>query len=107
MKLAPEPKYKTLYSKLRKEHDALKIEYELLRDKAFRLSDMILSGRGGSVVVRDGNHMIEVPERIANWMIEYDLPWQVFKCDTHGGWLTELDSSFPYHMEMCRCEQCE
>ncbi|RGP86556.1 hypothetical protein BC354_13230 [Vibrio cholerae] len=107
MKLAPEPKYKTLYSQLRKEHEALKVEYELLKDKVFRLSDMVLSGNVGSLVVSDGDFMVEVPKRIAEWMIEYDLPWQVFKCELHGDWITELDSSFPYHMEMCKCDRCK
>lgn len=107
MKLAPEPKYKTLYSELRKEHEALKIECELLKDKVFRLSNMVLSGKVGSVVVSEGEFMLEVPKHIAEWMIEYDLPWQVFKCDEHGDWINELDSSFPYHMEMCKCEKCK
>ncbi|EOC5887550.1 hypothetical protein ACI495_004420 [Vibrio vulnificus] len=106
MKLAPEPKYKSLYSELRKEHDALMIECELLKDKVFRLSEMVLSGNVGNVVVSDGDLMLEVPKHIAEWMIEYDLPWQVFRCDTHGDWINELDSSFPYHMEMCKCERC-
>ncbi len=106
MKLAAEPKYKTLYSGLRKEHEALKIECELLKDKIFRLSEMVLSGSVGSVAVQDGNCMLEVPKRVAKWMIEYDLPWQVFKCEEHGEWIDELDSSFPYHMEMSKCERC-
>ncbi len=106
MKLAPEPKYKSLYSKLNKEHEALKLECELLKDKVFRLSHMITTGSVGCVAVPDGNVMLEVPKQIAEWMIEYDLPWQVFRCDDHGDWITELDSSFPYHMEQCKCRHC-
>ncbi len=107
MKLAPEPKYKTLYSQLKKEHEALKIERDLLMDKVFRLSEMVLSGNVGNVVVSNGDFMLEVPKHVAEWMIEYDLPWQVFKCEIHGDWITELDSSFPYHMEMCKCDKCK
>lgn len=107
VKLAQEPKYKSLYSKLSKEHEALKLECELLKDKVFRLSNMVISGSVGCVAVPDGGVMLEVPQRIAEWMIEYDLPWQVFKCDTHGDWIAELDSSFPCHMEQCKCEKCK
>ncbi|GHW54533.1 hypothetical protein [Vibrio cholerae] len=106
MKIAPEPKYKKLYSELLREHKALKIQFDLLKDKTLRLSDMVLSGNVGSVVVSEGDFILEVPKYIAEWMIEFDLPWQVFKCDTHGDWITELDSSFPYHMEMCKCPRC-
>ncbi len=107
MKIAPEPKYKTLYSELRKEHEALKVECDLLRDKVFRLSDMVLSGKVGNVIVPDGDFMLEVPKHIAEWMLEFDLPWQIFKCETHGDWINELDSSFPFHMEMCKCDKCK
>ncbi|MEZ8292411.1 hypothetical protein AB6D11_01010 [Vibrio splendidus] len=106
MKLAQKPKYKSLYSGLFKEHEALKIECELLKDKVFRLSNMVLSGNIGSVVIPDGDLMLEVPNHVVQWMIEYDLPWQVFKCETHSEWINELDSSFPFHMEMCKCDKC-
>lgn len=107
IQLAPEPKYKKLYSALREEHEALKLERDLLKDQVFRLSQMVLSGEVGEVVVDEGGLGISVPKRVAEWMIEYGLPWQVFKCDEHGDWVTELDSSFPYHMEMCRCDLCK
>ena len=106
IKLATEPKYKTLYSKLKKEHDNLKIENQLLRDKVYDLSNMVLSGKVGEVIVEDGMQPISVPKHVAEWMVEFGLPWQVFKCDEHGLWFDELDYSFPYHMELCACCKC-
>lgn len=106
VKLAPEPKYKKLYSSLRKEHDTLKTENQMLREKVHELSQMVLSGKVGEVIVEDGMFSIEVPKHIAEWMIEFGLPWQVFKCDEHGLWVSELDSLFPYHMECSKCPKC-
>jgi len=106
IKLAAEPKYKTLYSKLKKEHEFLKVENQLLRDKVYDLSNMVLSGKVGEVIVEDGMQSISVPKHVAEWMVEFGLPWQVFKCDEHGVWFDELDSSFPYHMELCTCSKC-
>jgi len=106
MKLAPEPKYKTLYSAIKKENEALKVENELLKDKIYNLSKMVLPGEFGEVVIQDGMLLITVPKYVAEWMIEYSMPWQVFKCDAHGLWINELDSSFPYHMEQCTCCKC-
>lgn len=106
MKLAPEPKYKKLYSELVKDYESLKLENETLKDKVLLLSSMVLSGKIGSVAVQDGVAMVEVPERVAKWMVEYGMPWQVFKCEQHGLWITELDSCFPYHMEQCKCDKC-
>lgn len=108
LQLAPEPKYKTLYSKLKKENDAMKLENEALRDRVISLSQMVILGKVGTVAVMDGFDMIEVPKYVVEWMIEYKLPYQVFQCELHHGeWITELDTSFPYHMEDCRCAKCE
>lgn len=107
LKLAPESKYKKLYSQLLKEHKELKLENDLLKDKVFRLSNMILTNKTESVAVQDGDLMVEVPKHIVEWMLEYNLPWQVFKCEDHGDWITDLDCSFPYFMDQCKCNLCK
>lgn len=107
LKLAPEPKYKKLYSQLLKEHKELKLENDLLKDKVFRLSNMILTNKTESVAVHDGDLMVEVPKHIVEWMLEYNLPWQVFKCEEHGDWITDLDCFFPYFMDQCKCNLCK
>lgn len=106
IKLAPEPKYKSLYSSLRKEHESLKIENQLLKEKVYELSNMVLSGNVGEVIIQEGVSSISVPKHVAEWMIEYSLPWQVFRCEDHGLWVSELDSLFPYHMECSKCPKC-
>lgn len=105
--LAKEPKYKILYSQLKRENDALKIEHEILKDKILQLSHMVLCKKVGSVMVQNGDSLLEVPAQVAKWMIEYNLPWEVFRCEIHGEWISELDAHFPYHMEMCRCDRCD
>lgn len=106
LKLASEPKYKTLYSALKKKHESLKTENQMLRDKVYELSQMVLSGKVGEVIIDDGMLSASVPKHVAEWMIEYSLPWQVFRCEDHGLWVSELDSLFPYHMECNKCPKC-
>ncbi len=106
MKLAPEPKYKALYSELKKEHDLLISENELLKDKVVQLSYMVETGKVGSIMVETGLGLMEVPKPILELMVEHNLPWQVFKCEEHDHWVTELDSLFPYHMENNKCDLC-
>ncbi|WP_351122700.1 hypothetical protein [Shewanella sp. T24-MNA-CIBAN-0130] len=107
VKLAPEPKYKKLYSISLQSIKALELENAALKDKVYTLSGMVLSGKVGSVVVQDGILDIDVPKHVAEWMLEYGMPWQVFRCDDHGLWVTDLDCSFPYHMEQSKCNKCE
>ncbi len=107
MRVVDHPDYKALYKSLKARHDALEVECESLREKVINLSHMVLSGNVGNVIVPDGDLMLEVPERVAKWMVEFGLPWQVFKCDTHGEWVTELDSSFPYFMQYSTCDKCK
>lgn len=106
LKLAPEPKYKKLYSQSKIEIAELKKQVEALTDKVYTLSDMVLSGKVGEIVLEDGLNSVTVPKQVAEWMVEYSLPWQVFKCDAHGLWVDELDSSFPYYMEQSTCFKC-
>lgn len=108
IKAVPEPKYKSLYSSLRIEYEALQLERDLLKGRVFHLSQMVLSSEAGEVVVDEGGLGVSVPKHIAEWMIEYGLPWQIFRCGDHPDhWITELDSLFPYHMEMCKCDKCQ
>ena len=61
--------------------------------------------------VRDLKELVtmpKIPERVKQWMHEYDLTcWEVFWCFEHKKWFTELDTSFPYHMEQSRCPSCK
>jgi hypothetical protein len=108
IKFAKEPKYKTLYSGARKQVLALEAEVAQLKCKIYTLSNTVLSGETDSdVVIFERDHSIVVPKDVAFWMVEYGLPWQVFRCDEHGLWITELDTSFPYHMEQSTCLKCQ
>ena len=108
LKSVQDPNYKKLYSLLRDECEALRLECDHLKDQVLRLSQMVPSGEAGEVVIDENNLAISVPKRVAGWMIEHGLPWQVFKCGTHPErFVTELDSLFPHHMEMCKCDKCQ
>lgn len=48
-----------------------------------------------------------VPLRVAEWMLEHSLPWEVFWCYEHSQWIEELDSSFPYFAEFNQCCKCQ
>lgn len=106
LKAAPEPKYKKLYSEAKRTIASLELEIEVLKDKVYHISNMVLSGTVGDVAIQSGQLEISVPKHVAQWMIEYQLPWQVFRCEEHGLWIDELDSSFPYHMECSKCPKC-
>lgn len=47
-----------------------------------------------------------IPMKVAKWMLEYDMPWEVFWCYEHAKWLTELDNLFPHSSECSRCNSC-
>ena len=48
-----------------------------------------------------------IPQIVKNWMHEYKLPWEMFWCYEHEQWITELDTSFPFHSEQSSCEECD
>lgn len=48
-----------------------------------------------------------IPLRVAEWMLEHGLPWEVFWCYEHSLWVEELDSSFPYFAEFNQCCKCQ
>lgn len=85
--------------------------YYVLDDKVIQVCfeiQIVLSGESGEVVVDEGGPGGSLPKHVAEWMIEYGLPWQVFKCEIHPDhWITKLGSLFPYHMEMCKCDKCQ
>ncbi|QFT40032.1 MULTISPECIES: hypothetical protein [unclassified Vibrio] len=48
-----------------------------------------------------------IPDHVRQWMRDYDLvSWELFKCQEHDEWFTQLDPLFPNHWELCRCEKC-
>lgn len=48
----------------------------------------------------------KIPNHVAVWMGEYNEPWHMFYCYDHKTWFSELDNSFPWHMEDCICKFC-
>ncbi|MCZ8807012.1 hypothetical protein OM292_17625 [Escherichia albertii] len=47
---------------------------------------------------------ILMTKQVLEWITEYGVPWEVLYCPECREWFTELDSSFPYHMECCKCK---
>lgn len=50
----------------------------------------------------------DIPDQVKIWMSEYSLyAWECFWCFEHGSWIVELDSSFPFCCENCKCKECD
>lgn len=49
---------------------------------------------------------INMTKQIAEWIQEYQVPWEVLYCTDCKSWMKELDSSFPYHWDgnICNCQ---
>ncbi|VTP12659.1 hypothetical protein PUATCC27989T_00471 [Phytobacter ursingii] len=49
---------------------------------------------------------IPITKQVAEWINEYGVPWEALYCPHCRSWFSELDSSFPYHIDSCVCK-CE
>lgn len=47
----------------------------------------------------------DITNTVRKWMIEYQLPWEVFWCSDHHQWVDELCSSFPHDI-YAECPGC-
>ncbi|WP_413730824.1 hypothetical protein [Sodalis sp. RH22] len=50
---------------------------------------------------------IKIIPRVRRWMTEFSLPWEMFWCEEHRRWFSELDNSFPYFLEYSVCVKCK
>lgn len=78
---------------------------QVLKDERDELVAVIAKALDSSArVVTVGGK--KLPIRVAKWMLEYRLPWELFWCDEHDQWFTYLDSSFPMFGDNCQCKDC-
>lgn len=49
---------------------------------------------------------IPMTKQVANWINDYQVPWETLYCHECESWMTQLDSTFPYHIEgnTCMCK---
>lgn len=49
---------------------------------------------------------IQMTKRVLDWITEFGVPWEALYCPECRSWFSELDNSFPYHLEssVCQCE---
>lgn len=47
---------------------------------------------------------IPMTKKVCGWINEYGVPWEALYCPTCRSWFSELDNSFPYHLECCVCK---
>ncbi len=50
---------------------------------------------------------IPMTKQVLGWITEFGVPWETLYCPECKSWLSELDNSFPYHLEcsVCKCDE--
>lgn len=47
---------------------------------------------------------LAMTKQVFEWIGEYGVPWEALYCPECRSWFSELDNSFPYHLECCICK---
>lgn len=52
---------------------------------------------------------IPMTKQVLEWINEHNVPWEALYCPDCRSWFSELDNSFPYHLErcICKCDEVE
>jgi hypothetical protein len=92
------------------QHRVKKLRIKIIRlEGELQHKDRLIEGLKGDIE-RLSNIITAhgVPDYVKDWMVQFELYGiELFKCPEHNEWITELDSSFPYHWEGNRCDSCD